>query len=194
MKHEIVTLENVQIIGMAKEIPFCKGEEECPKFWGEYMERIVKPVHFEHKSPDAFQQAAIDNEVGEFALCTCELPNHNCMTCSEVNFTACNNKTFTYIIGGRYVGGNVPKGMNLYPIHSGQWLKVYFDGGMQAFQQQYQLFFNEWLPQHPEFRCASNAQFIEWYQGADIQSPDYQCGVMMPLEEIPSKMKLNQAV
>ncbi len=25
MKHEIITLENVQIIGMAKEIAFCKG-------------------------------------------------------------------------------------------------------------------------------------------------------------------------
>ena len=32
MKYEIITLENVQIIGMAKEIAFCKGQEECPKF------------------------------------------------------------------------------------------------------------------------------------------------------------------
>ena len=61
MKHEIITLENVQIIGMAKEIAFCKGQEECPKFWGEYVERIIKPVFMEHKAPDAFQQAAIDN-------------------------------------------------------------------------------------------------------------------------------------
>ena len=44
MKHEIITLENVPIIGMAKEIAFCKGQEECPKFWGEYVERIIKPV------------------------------------------------------------------------------------------------------------------------------------------------------
>ena len=74
MKHEIITLENVQIIGMAKEIAFCKGQEECPKFWGEYVERIIKPVFMEHKAPDAFQQAAIDNGVGEFGLCTSTLP------------------------------------------------------------------------------------------------------------------------
>ena len=43
MKYEIITLENVQIIGMVKEIAFCKGQEECPKFWGEYVERIIKP-------------------------------------------------------------------------------------------------------------------------------------------------------
>jgi hypothetical protein len=34
MKHEIITLDGVQIIGMAKEIAFCKGQKECPKFWG----------------------------------------------------------------------------------------------------------------------------------------------------------------
>ena len=54
MKHEIITLADVQIIGMAKEIAFCKGQEECPKFWGEYVERIIKPVFMEHKTPDSF--------------------------------------------------------------------------------------------------------------------------------------------
>ncbi len=103
MKHEIITLENVQIIGMAKEIAFCKGQEECPKFWGEYVERIIKPVFMEHKAPDAFQE-------------------------------------------------------------------------------QYQMFYKEWLPQHSEFHCPNNAMTMEWYNGTDIESPDYQCGVMMPLE------------
>ena len=108
MKHEIITLDGVQIIGMAKEIAFCKGQEECPKFWGEYVERIIKP--------------AIDNGVGEFGLCTCDIPNHNCMTCAEQNFGACNSKTFTYVIGGIYKGGSVPEGMRLFPIRSGKWL------------------------------------------------------------------------
>ena len=183
MKHEIITLENVQIIGMSKEIAFCKGQEECPKFWGEYVERIIKPVLFEKKAPDAFQKAVFENSVGEFGLCICDIPNHNCATCAEQNFGTCNSKTFTYVIGGTYQGGDVPEGMKLYPIHSGRWLKIRFEGGMKAFQKQYTLFFKEWLPQHPEFRCALNASFLEWYQGGpDVQSPDYQCGVMIPLE------------
>ena len=183
MKHEIITLADVQIIGMAKEIAFCKGQEECPKFWGEYVERIIKPVFMEHKTPDPFQQAAIDNGVGEFGLCTCGIPNHNCMTCAEQNFGACNSKTFTYVIGGIYKGGSVPEGMRLFPIRGGKWLKVHFEGGMKAFQQQYQKFYKEWLPQHPEFRCPMNAMTMEWYNGTDIESPDYQCGVMIPLSD-----------
>ena len=182
MKHEIITLDGVQIIGMAKEIAFCKGQEECPKFWGEYVERIIKPVFMEHKAPDTFQQAAIDNGVGEFGLCTCDIPNHNCMTCAEVNFGVCSNKTFTYVIGGIYKGGSVPEGMQLFPIFSGKWLKVHFEGGMKAFQQQFQKFYKEWLPQHPEYRCPNNAMTMEWYNGTDINSPDYQCGVMIPIE------------
>lgn len=58
MKHEIINLQDVQVIGMAKEIQF-NHPEECTKFWGEYVERIVKPVYMEGKTPDEFQQAAV---------------------------------------------------------------------------------------------------------------------------------------
>lgn len=182
MKHEIINLQNTQVIGMAKEIPF-NHAEECTQFWGEYVERIVKSVFMEGKTPDEFQQAAIDNNVGEFGLCTCTIPNHNCGTCGAVNFCPGNTNTFTYVIGGTYKGGNVPEGMKLFPVHSGQWLKVHFEGGMKCFQQQFQKFHQEWLPQHPEYKWASNSMSIEWYQGTDINSPDYQCGIMMPLEK-----------
>ena len=78
MKHEIIELHDVQIIGMAKKIAFNEAKEECPKFWGEYVEKIIRPVFFEKQEPNAFQKAAIDNGVGEFGLCTCDIPNHNC--------------------------------------------------------------------------------------------------------------------
>ena len=61
MKHEIIELHDVQIIGMAKKIAFNEAKEECPKFWGEFVEKIVRPVFFEKQAPNAFQKAAIDN-------------------------------------------------------------------------------------------------------------------------------------
>lgn len=67
MKHELIELNDVQIIGMAKEIAFGKAQEECPRFWAEYVERIIKPVVFEGKAPDAFQQVAFANEVGAWS-------------------------------------------------------------------------------------------------------------------------------
>ena len=50
MKHEIITLQDAQVIGMAKEIAF-NNPSECSKFWGEYVERIVKPIYLEGKAP-----------------------------------------------------------------------------------------------------------------------------------------------
>ena len=182
MKHEIVELYDMQIIGMSKKIAFNEAKEECPKFWGEFVEKIIKTVFFERQEPNAFQKAAFDNGVGEFGLCTCDTPNHNCATCWEANFGACSKNTFTYVIGGIYKGGGVPEGMQLFHIHSGKWLKMHFEGGMKAFQEQYQMFYKEWLPQHSEFHCPNNAMTMEWYNGTDIDSPNYQCGVMMPLE------------
>ena len=104
MKHEIVEMNDVQIIGMSKEIAFCHPEE-CARFWAEYVDRIVRPVILEGLAPDEFQQAALENGVGEYGLCTCSIPNHNCGMCGVENFTPCNTKTFTYVIGGIYKGG-----------------------------------------------------------------------------------------
>jgi len=183
MEHEIITLKDVKVIGISKEIAFNKGNEECPKFWQEYVETLIKPVVFEGKEPNAMQKAAFENNVGEFALCQCTIPNHCCLTCGTLNFTSCNKNTFKYVICGQYKGGDVPEGLKLYPVKDGRWLKIHFEGGMKAFQQQYAFFHNQWIKEHPEYKCAHDAQFMEWYCGNDIQSPDYKCGIMMPLED-----------
>lgn len=57
----------------------------------------------------------------------------------------------TYVIGGIYKGGDVPEGMQLFPIQSGKWLKMHFEGGMKAFQEQYEKFHKEWMPAHPKY-------------------------------------------
>ena len=46
-----------------------------------------------------------------------------------------------------------------------------------------QIFYKEWLAQHPEFCCPLYGMTMEWYNGTDIEAPDYQCGVMIPLSE-----------
>ncbi|MCQ2183533.1 MAG: hypothetical protein MJY89_09085 [Bacteroidales bacterium] len=58
MKYEILNLYDVKLIGMSKKIAF-NNPYECQKFWGEYVERIVKPVYLEGKAPDEFQKAAM---------------------------------------------------------------------------------------------------------------------------------------
>lgn len=181
MKSEIIELCDKKLIGIINEIPVGKGHEECPKCWDRFVARVLRPIYMEGQQPDAFQLAAVQNHVGSYALCCCHLPKGSCAHCSEKFLKSCGLAAFSYIIGGIYDGDDIPLGMNLISLHSGRWIKFHFEGGMKAFQQQMQQIYEEWFPALPEIRLAAN-QCLEWYDGMDIQSPDYKCGVMFPIE------------
>lgn len=181
MKHEVITLDNVQLIGLTRQMPFNRAEEACPQFWGEYFQTVIHPVVIAGKEPTPLQAAALKHNVGSYGYCLCDDPKHCCDTCGQENFTPCNTKRFTYVIAGIYRGGEVPEGLRLIPVRSGRWLKVWFEGGLQAFAAQRAKLYGEWLPQHPEYRWDGNVACLEWYSEGDIASPDYSYGLMLPL-------------
>ena len=182
MKHEIIAMNDVKVIGIAKDIEFKKGQEECPKFWGVYFETLIKPVVMDGKAPNAQQKAAFENHIGQYGVCTCKLEKRNCWKCAEEHMSKCES-TFHYLIAGTYERGEVPEGMEVMALPDGKWLKFYFEGGMKAFQQQYQEIFTKWTPEHPEMDVKPDMS-VEWYEsGANIDAPDYQCGVMVHIPE-----------
>lgn len=176
MKHEVITLQDAKVIGIAKEIALSKGPEECPKFWDEFFQRYVRPV-LSGAEPDAVQKVVFDNHVGQYAVCDCERAVRNCSNCGETALAECGGK-FRYIIAGKYTGGDVPKGMLLVDLPDGEWIKFYFVGGMSAFQEQYISVFKEWIPNHKEI-VRNPDMLVEWYDGDDITAPDFKCGIMV---------------
>lgn len=176
MKHEIITLQNVRFIGISKEIAATKGPEECPKFWNEYFQKFVKPV-IDGAAPNAVQKAVFDNHIGQYAVCDCNRATRNCSNCGEAALSECGGK-FRYIIAGKYEGGDIPKEMTLINLPDGEWIKFHFDGGMAGFQEQYPLVFKEWQPNHKDIVGIPD-MIVEWYDGNNIISPDFKCGVML---------------
>jgi len=165
MRHEIITIQDLQLIGISKQIASDHGYQECPKFWDEFRYAYYQPMYTDSQQPGPTQQAIIANQVGEFALCAMH-----------------DEATFTYAICGRYRGGEVPEGMQLYPVRNGQWLKLFFDGGVASFQDNHRFVYNQWLPSHPEIKLAPEGGMIEWYGQGDPYHPYYQCGILLPLE------------
>lgn len=163
MKYEKITFSGVKLIGISREIPIEKGAEECPRFWDEYMDKYVKPMS-EGIEPTPQQKAIIDNMIGEYAPCFCNMEKG----------------TFLYVIGGIYLGGDVPEGFEIYDLPDGEWLKFGFQGGMAAFHQQYSEVYDQFLPAHPELNVRMDIN-MEWYEGLDINDADYRCGVIIPL-------------
>lgn len=176
MKHEIITLQDVRFIGIPKKIAATKGSEECPKFWNEFFRKYVKPV-IDGETPNAVQKAVFDNHIGQYAVCDCERTARNCCNCGESALAECGGK-FRYIIAGKYEGGNVPEDMTLVNLPDGEWIKFHFDGGMDGFQKQYQSVFKEWLPNHRNIASCTD-MVVEWYDGDDLTSPDFKCGIML---------------
>lgn len=180
MKHEIITLQGVKVIGIAKEIPLDKGSEECPKFWNEFFQKYVKPV-LDGATPDTVQKAVFDNNVGQYAVCDCNRAKRDCSNCGEDALAECGGK-FRYIIAGKYEEGDVPEGMTLVDMPDGEWVKFHFTGGMSAFQEQYKSVFKDWIQTHKDM-VGNPDMLVEWYEGDDITSPDYKCGVMLHIQK-----------
>lgn len=163
MKYDIIEIKELRVIGIAKELKMSEGPVECPKFWNEFVTRFITPM--KSGLPLTPQQEAIQkNMIGEFGLCICNDANG----------------TFQYVIGGRHLGGEVPEGFDLYDLPDGRWLKFHFEGGMEEFHRQYSEVYSKFLPEHPEFKVRFDWN-AEWYSGMDMSSPDYRCGLMIPL-------------
>ena len=71
--------------------------------------------------------------------------------------------------------------MTLINLPEGKWIKFHFDGGMSGFQTQYQLVFSEWIPNHKDIVDATD-MIVEWYDGDDMTSPDFKCGLMLHIQ------------
>ena len=165
MKFEIIENEGLELIGIVKKIEMKKGAEECPAFWKEFSEQLCIPMMQAGKPLNDKQAAVAENNIGEYALSVCDMAAG----------------TFDYFISGSYKGGNVPEGMEVRKVEYKRWLKFHFEGGMAAFHNNYTYVYNEWLKQHPEYKAVM-AVNVEWYSMGDFNSPDYQCGVMIPIE------------
>ena len=138
--------------------------EECPAFWKEFSEQLCIPMMQAGKPLNDKQAAVAENNIGEYALCDCDMAAG----------------TFDYFISGSYKGGNVPEGMEVRKVEYKRWLKFHFEGGMAAFHNNYTYVYNEWLKQHPEYKAVM-AVNVEWYTMGDFNSPDYKCGLMVPV-------------
>ena len=163
MDFVIETERDFTLIGFETAIPFNQGYDLCPKFWDEYKEKYLSKL--DDKSQ--ISQAIIDNDIGEFAICSDEYTDEN----------------FRYIIAGRYKGGNVPEGMVLKHFDDMTWIKFKCIGPMPgALQALNTKVWDEWVPNCKKYELIGNAN-IEWYAMGDIKSKDYESGIWLPIKE-----------
>lgn len=152
-------------IGFHTEIAPEEGYRKCPEFWDrEYNEKYARL--WQTMMPETPVEAAIlANGIGMYAIC------------------ADGRDGFTYWIAGAYQGGKVPAGLELYTFPESEWAvfstKGPLPGSLQALNT---AVWQEWFPTEGQRFRANGSATVEVYSAMNPQSPDYECGIWVPVE------------
>lgn len=155
MNCKIVNKPNLRLIGFGRSFGVDNAYQEIPLFWDEVMAKTAGGV-----------RAGNLLGPGEFAVCIDDL----------------GGERFRYLIAGRYDGGPIPEGMEVYEFAAGEWAVFECVGPIpQTFQALNTRVFREWLPDNPEFELSGNAT-VEWYDDGDPSAPDYHSAIWLPVK------------
>ena len=170
MDYNIRTLFGFKVIGFARNFDFETAYTEIPGFWDEICEKYAANVYAGNPPANAQEKALMDNCIGEYAVC--------------IDDGAAENGKFRYIIAGKYTGGEVPEGMELYEFPQGEWAVFNCVGPIpEALQSLNTRIFKEWLPGNPEYELRGNAN-VEWYDcvNGEKTDPDYRSAIWLPVK------------
>ena len=167
MNVKIIPMFPIKLIGFESEFNFDNSYQEIPKFWDEICAKHCTRIYAGKDPITPEEHAIVDNCIGEYALC---MDN--------------GNKSFKYMVAGRYTGGEVPKGMKLIELERGDWAVFDCYGpNPKALQNTNTRIFNEWIPNNSEYEVRDNYN-IEWYDcTADMKDEDYHSAIWIPIKK-----------
>lgn len=153
-------------IGFSSEIAPNEGYVKCPAFWEEaYAKKYARL--WQTGVPETEEEKAVCvNQIGMYALCIMN-----------------EDGGFEYMIAGLYTGGSVPAGMKLYEMPESEWAVFSAKGPIpDALQQLNTEVWEKWFPEAGQRLEANGRTTLEVYSAGNPQSPDYECGIWVPVK------------
>ena len=168
MQYTVTPMWGFTLIGFGRDFTFENAAAEIPKFREEICEKYCSHTIYAGLPPTCPQEQAImDNCIGEYGVCI-----------DQEGGTG-----FRYLIAGKYTGGEVPEGMELYTVPGGNWAKFKAIGPTpQSLQSLNRRIFEEWLPGNGEYELSAPC-YLEWYNcDMDMSAPDYESAIWLPVQ------------
>lgn len=167
MDYRIETKQAFKVIGFERVFENETAYAEIPKFWEEVFAKYM-PCFTGKPAETPAQKAVVSNKIGEFGICIDDIGGNR----------------FRYIIGGRYMGGDVPEGMTVCEIPEYTWAVFNHIGALpESFQDLNTEIFRDWLPNNPDYQLDGNID-IEWYSGeGKTTDPDYKSAIWVPVKK-----------
>ena len=167
MDYKITQMFHFKVIGFQKVFDSETAYEEIPKFWKEIIGKYAAKVYAGNEPSNAYEKAIVDNSIGEYGICIDDV----------------GGSKFRYLIAGKYTGGEIPEGMDVYEFPNCEWAVFDCYGPMpDSLQTMNTKIFREWLPGNPEFEISGNAN-VEWYDiHASDTDKDYHSAIWIPVK------------
>ena len=153
------------LIGFSTMIRPDAGYAKCPEFWDrEYTQKYAR-LFATMKPETPAERAILENGIGMFAICE-EKENG-----------------FAYWIAGLYKGGEVPEGLALYPFPESDWAMFSAKGPLpDSLQSLNTCVWQDWYPNEGKRYMSGGNVMLEVYTPGDMQAPDYECGIWVPVK------------
>lgn len=156
---------SMTFIGFSTSIRPEEGYVKCPEFWEKEYSRKYARLWQTMKPENPIEKAILTNQIGMYAICDEK------------------KGSFEYWIAGLYAGGEVPEGLKLYTFPESDWAVFSAKGALpKSLQELNTQIWQEWYPKEgKKFKGNGNAM-LEVYSAGNMQSPDYECEIWVPIK------------
>lgn len=168
MNFKVAPMFPLKLIGFVKEVSYDNSHEVIPEFWNEICEKYANNIYAGNEPRNPYERAIVDNCIGEYAVCIDDLGNGK----------------FRYLLAGKYSGGEVPLGMEVYEFPRGEY--AIFDcigPNPKTIQETNARIWKEWIPGNPTYELRGNAT-LEWYDciNGNMTDTDYHSAIWIPVK------------
>ena len=151
-------------IGFSTSILPDEGYVKCPEFWDKEYSRKYAKLWQTMKPETPIEKAILENQIGMYAICDEK------------------EGSFEYWIAGLYMGGEVPEGLKLYTFPESDWAVFSAKGALpKSLQDLNTQVWQEWYPKEGQNYKGNGNAMLEVYSAGNMQSPDYECGIWIPI-------------
>ena len=168
MEYKVKNMFGFTVIGFQKVFTSEEAYQKIPEFWDEMIEKYAKNVYEGNTPSNPYEQAIVDNGIGEYGICIDDLGEGK----------------FRYMIAGKYTGGEIPEGMVTYTLPNNEWAVFDCYGPIpKTLQSMNTRIFKEWLPGNPDYELSGNVN-VEWYDciHGTAKDPDYHSAIWVPVK------------
>jgi len=164
MDYKVEKMDSFKVIGFKREFSEENSYQEIPKFWVEFCGRFCVKGQLNEMA------SVVEKcKIGEFGICI------------DDNSKA---RKFTYMIAGKYDGGKIPEGMDVYEVPASDWAKFRCVGPLPgALQSVNTEVFKTWLPGNPDYEMSASMN-IEWYSLMKGNGADYESAIWVPVKKL----------